>query len=543
MHMKKEMKAISTLFVILLILCSLIVGALISYMWVMASYYNMPQDSTELAVEDIRFSVTDFSYFGLTVLNPSNSALDVNITRFDVRIESRNATQTVGTVEPALPFLISKGTRQTFKCIKNWGGFAGETIRIEPVAANASIRTPSYTTPKAKLTVTPVFYPSISVAYFNLTLGNSAESATNLTISEIRLFRESINVTPALPRVLAPNENVTFGCERNWEDVRGQNVTITVETVEGYEMIYITDKLPSATVYIDKVEFDYADTSYFNAIIRSSEDSTESVTLTTVNLTLANGTTITPRTLPPLNVIPIPVLPNTSLTTKCLWDWNANRNETIVVSAYTKEGFTISNKTATTPISLIWNITDVKFDLADTEHFLVNVTNLPTSLQDLNITQIGFNGNETISSSQIIPSGESRQFNCTISWKDFVGKNVTITAYDSTGQNNSESIVVPIVDLRIVHIVFDDVEGNAEVRITIANSAFSTKNVTINSISIVTTNTTTPIAIGPGGRPVNIGADTTIACPYNWHDVSTQQLKITIETAEQITISQSILVP
>jgi hypothetical protein len=171
------------------------------------------------------------------------------------------------------------------------------------------------------------------------------------------------------------------------------------------------------------------------------------------------------------------------------------------------------------------------------------VTNLPTSLQDLNITQIGFNGNHTLSSSQIIPSGESRRFNCTINWKEFIGKNVTITAYDSTGQNNSESIVVPFVDLRIAHIAFDDVESNAEVKITIANSAFSTKNVTINSISIATTNTTTLITIGPRGRPVNIGADTTIACPYNWHDVSTQQLKITIETAEQITLSQSIQVP
>jgi len=511
-------------------------------MWVMASYYNMPQDSTELAVEDIRFSVTDFSYFGLTVLNPSNSALDVNITGFNVRIDSRNETQTVETVEPTLPFLIRKGTRQTFKCIRNWGSFAGETIKIEPVAANASIRTTSYETPRAGLAIMPIFDPS-NVTDFSLTVGNPAQSITNLTISEIRLFGESNNVTPALPRVLAPDEIVTFKCERNWEDFRGQNVTITLKTVEGYEMIYITDKLPSATVYIDKVEFDYTDTSYFNVIIKSSEYSTVSVTLTTVNLTSANGTTITPSTLPPLNVIPIPVVPNQSLTIGCNWPWDAHRNETIVVSAYTKEGFTISNKTATTPKSLIWNITDVEFDLTDTEHFSVNVTNLPTSLQDLNITHIRFNGNDTLSSSQIIPFGESWQFNCMTNWKDFMGKNVTITAYDSTGQDNSESIEIPCIDLKIVHVVFGDVEGNAEIKITIANSAFSTKNVTINSISIVTTNTTTSIALGPKGRPINIGAETTITCPYNWHDVTTQQVEITIETVEQITISQSIQIP
>src|SRR3972149_3612596 len=105
--------AISNLFMVLLILASLIVGALLSYMWVMGSFWNMPQNVTTLAVEDVVFPSSDFSYFNVTVVNPSNSASDVNMTSIKVLREGNNETYDVQYADPVFPFPMTIGTRQT----------------------------------------------------------------------------------------------------------------------------------------------------------------------------------------------------------------------------------------------------------------------------------------------------------------------------------------------------------------------------------------------------------------------------------------------
>ena len=87
--MFKNVKAVSTLWLILSILISLIVGGLISYVWVMASYYNMPENTTLLIVTHVFFSAANARCFNVTVLNPSNSVSDVNLSLIHISEPTR----------------------------------------------------------------------------------------------------------------------------------------------------------------------------------------------------------------------------------------------------------------------------------------------------------------------------------------------------------------------------------------------------------------------------------------------------------------------
>jgi len=554
-----DKKAVSTLILIILMLCSAVFGALISYLLVMSTYYNMPENTTLLIVEDVVFPIFDPRYFNVTILNPSNSASDVNITVIRLTVEGKNEIHNITKTKPEpLPFLVRRGTRLTFKCEENWSNFAGEIVRIEPVAENASTKSYLYTTPKVKLILTPNFDVSESIEYFDLTIENSAELNVSLTISEIRVFGPSINVTPALPHILSPNQTETFRCDCNWENYRRENVTITVKTAEGYESVYTTNELPGAALYIDEVKFNYTDTNYFDLTITSSEDSTAPATITAINLTLQDERTIPINyTHPPLGPISGLVWKNESRTFTCTWNWKEYRNKTITVNAYTKEGFTISSKTVKTPPPVVWNATDVKFDLDYTDRFLVNVTNRPCSLQNITITQIKFNENETSFESQTVPPGEEVMFNCTFDWKSFIGKNATITVLTEDGLNISRIVKISSVGLKLLdkNFVFGDLyDSYANVtvpygNITISNSINSLENVTVTKIIFETGNKTYEIdnsltypKLAPNGYYLRIGENITIACIWDCEQLGST-MKVTVYTAEGFQVSRTWYIP
>lgn len=562
----RHIKGISTLALIILLLCAVIFGALLSYLWVMASYYNMPEKATMLVVEEVSFSVSDARYFNVTMLNPSSSVSDVNVTAIRLTLEGKNEVYDITTTEPSLNFTMKRGTRQTFVCKKNWSNFAGEIVKIEPVAENAEdVLITSYTAfpPNVKLKITPNFEEQIheSIDYFNLTIENlQPEPLINLTISEITVHGEIVNTTPQLPQVLMPNQNETFMCKRNWEDLKWINVTITVKTVEGYETTYVTNELPGAALYIDEIKFDYTDASYFNFTVSSSEYSTAEVTLSKVNVTFANGTSITPLTMPPLQTLFVTVAPNqTSMPITCLWNWSANRNESITVTVYTKQNITVPSKTVTTPPEAVWNITGVKFDFDDVEHFTINVTNMLCSLREINIKNVLLNGeNATIvdSSTSILP-GEEITINCSLSWRNWINETVTVTVVTEEGQSLSRNVEIPAVELKLLgdNLVFGDLRDQYPnitisipyINITISNSINSIQNVTISKIILETGNKTYEIdgaltypAIAPSGYVLNAGENVTIMCLWNWDlYLGLEPIKVTVYTAEGFQVSKT----
>lgn len=561
-----DKKAVSAVVMIILMFCSLVFGALISYMWSIGNYYNV---TSKITVENAVFPVRNATYFNVTILNPSNSASDVNVTAIRLSVEGASKVYNITTTEPAL-FTIRRGTRQTFKCIQNWGSLAGETVDIEPVVANASRVNPyPITLPNVKFIIAATFDVSKSVKYFNLTVADSAQSVTNLTLSQIMLFETSINenVTPSLTpsQVLLPGIPKTFVCNYDWESLIGQNVTLTAETTEGYEAEYTANKLPGALLYVDHIGFDYAHAKYFNVTVRSSSDSTADATLSRVNLTFRNGTTIPLNTslspiLPAFNLVP----PNGSLTTKCFWPWRTHRNETVTVSLHTVEGFTVQSKTVTTPPAVIWNTTDVKFDLSDTDHFSMSVRNFPSSLQNITLKNVAIvNGTRIIAINQTTPGlpfiatiNGTQTFNCTFAWGDFRGKKVNVTVSTEGGLNFTTTEALPSVDLKLWgnNFVFGDlrdrVSQNVTIplpdlyfNVTISNSINSLVNVTITRIVLETVNQTYAISwnttdltyprLGPSGYILKIGETVTIMSYWDWTRYLTPgPVKVTVYTAE-----------
>jgi len=560
-------KAISTFILIILILCSAVFGALMSYLWVMGNYYNMPEDTTLLIVTNAVFPgppAIDLTYFNVTILNPSYSISDVNITAVRLSVEGKNEVYNITATDPEpLPFLLRRGTEHTFKCKKNWSNFAGETVKIEPIAGNTSTKSYSYITPRVKLNLAPNFDVTKSVEYFDLTIENMG-SIINITLSEIMLFGVSINenVTPSLPWVLPSNQNKTFRCDYNWESLIGQNVTLTVKTSEGYEATFTTDKLLGAALYIDKVEFYYTDTTYFNLTISSWADSTATATISGINLTLQGGEPFaineTRSHLKFKDLLPVfrAIPRNGSKTFECSWNWSLYRDENFTINVYTEEGFTVPTKSTITPSTIVWNITDVKFDFDDLEHFFVNVTNMPCSLHEISVTKILLDKNETIIEPPVtIQPNEQKTINCTLNWKNWINKTTTINVFTESSLNVSRTMKIPPVELKLLgdNFVFGDLHDqytNVTIpyaNVTISNSINSLQNVTITKIIFETQNKTYEIdstltypKLVPSGYILRKGENITITCLWNWNlYLGPYPIKVTVYTAEGFQVSRT----
>ncbi len=552
-----DTKAVSTLMLIVLILCSTVFGGLISYLLVMSNFYNVPQP--RVTVEDAVFPVSDATYFNVTILNPSNSASHVNITAIYLRVEGVNQVYNITDVEPYLPFSIRIGTEQTFKCEENWSNFTGEMVRIEPVASNAPITGQSFMTPKVELELRPNFDPAQSVRYFNLTIANLAESIINLTVSEIDLLGMPINenVTPTLPYTLSPNQTETFRCDWNWETYL--TLKITVKTEEGYESSYLAEELPIAILYIDDIQFGHTDATVFDLVITNSEDSTSSATVTQIDLTLRDGRTVPINiTNPPLGPISGVIPENQTKRFTCSWNWTEYRNSNVTVGAYTAEGFTIQDKTVETPPTVSWNITDTNLNLDYTGFFWVNVTNAPISLQDINVTKISINGDETLFEFQTIPIGQERSYNCTYDWKILRGENVNITIFTKAMQtdyesNSSKQVEVPSVALKLSNMTISETyipdlnTTRPYINVTIQNSENSLQNVTISEIVLETNEQTYKIYGAltypelpppPDGYLLQIGEKLAVTWLWELQYIG-PSMKLTVYTLEGIQVSET----
>jgi hypothetical protein len=564
MRVLRNLRAVSSLIWIILMLFSAVVGGFISYLWVMANYYNMPENSTLLIVENVVFPIFNATYFNVTVLNPSNSALDVNITAMRLTVEGTHEAENVSTAEPQFPFLMRRGTRQVFMCLSNWSPFAGETVRIEPVSAGVSTKSYAVTTPYVKLSITPNFDASTSIKYFSVTIENKVGSLIDVNISQILLFGEELraNVTPSLPFPLASGGMQIFRCNRNWENVGGENVTIKVETLQGYEANYTTVKLPVAILGISHVEFPKMDSTFFNLTLTNAADATASPIISQINLTLQNEAPFSVKSRAPylLNTTFSEVYRNSSKTFLCNWNWTDQRNENVTINVYTSQGYKISSKTVKTPATIVWNITDVKLDLDDTSRFSVNVTNMPISLHSLNVIKILFNQTATslTPSSVIINASQQAMINCTFGWQAFRGKNVTITVFTEDGMNISRLVKVPSLKVEILgnNVArgdFRDRPSNVTipvptlyVNVTVSNSNNSLTNITITRIVFESGNQTYEIdgnitnpAFSPTAYILPIGKTVTVVCPWNWVRYMGTDLEVTVYTKEGITVSKT----
>jgi len=558
LHLKKDIRAVSTLLFILMIFASLIIGGLIAYIWAIAPYYNVPANPSVLSVENVVFSLDNFSCFNVTVLNPSYSVSNLNITGFQVNVESQNETFSVVTAEPALPFVLDKGTKQNFTCLQNWSAFAGQTITVEPVveASSASVQSVPYVAPMVQLIVSN-FSQAPNVNYFNLTVQNSAESVTNLTVSDITVFGVSVdNATPLLPFLLPVGQTQVFNSTYNWAQDGGENLTITVVTDVGYEQVYETSPIQSAALSISNVSFDNSDDGYFNIAVTNPSTSGAVATLSGVNVTLANGTPFAlNNTSPPLGAESfVFVAPNETQNVECFWNWSGARDELIVVQAFTVEGFPVQNITVTTPSASIWSVNNVEFNLDDVEQFTVNVTNAPVSLGSINITRVDYDQYNTSMSPVVIAPGDSSLVVCSFNWTNFVALNANVTVYGVYVPNETTTAISKTLSLPYVKVAdaqFSNFPtGNPYVNVTVFDSQYSPLTANITQISVTVNDVTSVIdgtlsvpTVGSSGYVLSTGEEVTFVCPWNWSTYSGQNVTFTVQLAQGPPVSATFQAP
>jgi len=544
----KNVKALSKLSIIILIITSLIVGALLSYLWVMGYYLTLglqvPKDPA-LSIWNVEFTNQSTRYFNVTFFNPSYSK-DATVTKIAVKTED-NRLHNV-TLPPPGTLYIPRAShifdgKMTFNCTWDWANYTGQNLGVIAFVDNGSGPTYETETPFVGLTITEArFDPSISVTHFNLTVQNSQDSATYVNISQIILPTEDLPLTqisPTLPYKLDENQTETFTCTWDWTNYQNKSIIITVYTVQGYAAYY-TQTTQLLDVKITDVVFSEPDTAHFNVTVRNSEESSTfvdiknmTVTLENGTITEINGTLITPDTLPyKLN-------PNSTMTFKCPWDWTRYRGKIVTVSVFTIQNYTVRFTKATpSPIE----ITDAIFDAADTNSFNVTVYNSALYYTYVNITNITLtfeNGTvEEINGTTVSPQlprtlnqNSSETFKCLWNWTDYQGKNVTITVRTEEGYvAQLVKVTSKRVILTITSISFDSINTSI-FNVTVRNSVLSVENANITKVTVTFENGTVKemSSVAPS-LPYLLSPNSvvTFTCQWDWTNYRGRNVTITI---------------
>ena len=242
MKLIRNAAGISTLILILLLLIAAIVGAVLSYMWTMGYYVNLGVRLPEtpiITITNITFNPQDPTFFNLVLLNPTFSPFKASVNK--VMVSREDSSLESVSVLPTLPQEFSIGKSKTLICNWNWMNHTNENIKIHVFITDGSGATFQTQTPIVELVINEVVFNStISFTHFNMTVQNSASSVTYVNIKSVTLNTEVVqNLTPVLPYTLQPNASIALICSLNWTNYQGEEVTVKVETSQGYTTHYV----------------------------------------------------------------------------------------------------------------------------------------------------------------------------------------------------------------------------------------------------------------------------------------------------------------
>lgn len=340
MRLIHDVKGVSKLIFILLLLVSFIVGALLSYIWTMGYYapleFHLPSQGS-VTIDKVEFFAENATFFNVTVLNPSYSPSKVTIKQIMV---STNDGLLYKADNPSLPLTLAPSYSHNFRAYWNWGNYTGQTVNVIAVVTDGSGATFQARTPSMNLAITSVnFYPEVSVTYFNITV-ESIQSTTFVNIKTISVNGvEVTTVAPTLPYRFEPNASATFKVERNWTDLQGKTVTVALNTLQGYEAYRTETAPPPVVLTVTSLVFNTTDTLHFNITIHNNATSPAKVDITKVTVYLLgqiiNTTEISPQQL---------LQPNSEITLTCSWDWSSyqGKNTSVTVTVQTLQGFEVS---------------------------------------------------------------------------------------------------------------------------------------------------------------------------------------------------------
>jgi len=534
-------KAVSTLILIILILCSAVFGAFLSYMWVMANFYLEPEN-VNLVITQVDFPVDHADYFYITVMNPSHSPSKTNITEIYFSVEGNDKVYNVTDTYPeALPIPLEKGTNKTIKCNRNWGEFAGKKINLYVSATDASGAVASIKTEFVKLELVTKFKPAVSCKHFNVTITNDPQSAINLTLTKIY-----IDMLPIENVTLLPNDqNVTFPinllkgasvplrCLYDWEHFKDPK--IRVETAEGYYAEASTNATATILLLITNVVFNETKPDEISITVLNSEVSSTPVDISDIVLTYRNGTqdqqyhingTLTIPQFAPYYRLGIG---NTTTFNHCIWNWTNYRDQNVTITVNVKQGFTPASKTVKTPQPVVFKIKEVNFNLTDTSHFLVTVANMPCSLQNITIATIKVNETD-IALNQTVNIGEEEIFNCTFNWTVFRRNTITVTV-NASNVIVFQNVTLPYMYLKIINANFTTTENGKNFNVTIKNIENSLLNANITRI-VVRFENETVFKVDGIEYIIEVGKNATLTFSWDWSLCKNKEVTISVYTSE-----------
>ena len=560
MNLKTDVKAISTFMIIILIVISAVVGGIISYMFTIAQFIDLPEKTT-IVITGVYFDVKDASSFTVSVLNPSYSPTDANITRISISLEEETQLYDVITTSPSIRnrIVVQIGEAKNITCFSilqdganvTWGRFvsevAGKTVIVHVFAEGFSAANMEMKIPFVKLNVADLqFNPLISFKKFNFTLLNDAQSEINLTIKQILVPGVSglALVSPDLPCTVT-REPVQFVFNGSWHGLA--KITLTIYTIEGW---IFTEEIELARVQagIKNVVFDENCTERFNVTVINFAESANYVNVLKFFIALDNGTTITKEEL---EYQTPRIQPNTTRTFTVDWNWTEYRGREIGISAYFLQDFGTSTFATKTPQPVIVKLLNKEetFNLQDKKHFNITLQNHQSSLYAVNITKIVAKG-DTINGTEanpplpygLIEPNSTRWFYCNISdWSDQAGENLTLTVYVVANETGEEytfnfTFTLPAAEFKITNVTCIEINGVKYLNISVENMNYSVWNLTLAKIIIVSPNQTEPLEqIFPANQiTVEIGNTTIVLCAFNWSEYKGQTVTITVVSDEGI---------
>lgn len=346
MKASQNLKAISKLLLILLLLLAMIIGSIFSYLLLAGYYINLDirvPENTTLSIVDVSLNMQNAETFNITILNPTYSPTEAKITEISVATED-NEIHTIMTVNPELPHELDKGQEETFVCHWNWGDYAGETLKVIIIVEDGSGAVYEIETASVGLEISSAIFTTTDTQHFNVTIKNPAASTSDLYVTKITVTMENgtdVNIreiTPSIPKTLLIDTSTTFVCSWNWKYYRGMNATINVYTAQGYAF-HRTETTPKpAQLSITDAAFDTSTMTYFSITVKNSENSIVAANLTLVEIMFEDYTT------EEVSVESPPDLPYTlpigdTVTLKCLLDWSDHRGETVGIYVKTPEGY------------------------------------------------------------------------------------------------------------------------------------------------------------------------------------------------------------
>ena len=563
MKFTRNVKAISKLLLILLLLLATIVGAILSYLWVIGYYVSLEQ----VYPADITVNITDYaldhqntSFFNVTIQNPTSykPKETANITQIIVSTEDGVLHDKIDT-NPPLPYKFQqKGEIETFKCLWNWANYTGETLKIIAFLADGSGPTFEIETSLVKLGITDLsFNSTISVTHFNVTVQNSASSVTYVNITKITVATETLsseNIEPSLPQGLDSGSSVTLKCSWNWTNYQNTSVTVAVHTSQGY-MNHTTKVTPlPVTLEITKVDFNPANTTYFDITVRNNGSSPTYLNVTRITVTIEeqtvrewtveNGTKVDPH-------IPYTLNKNSSETFLCPWNWTEHRDKNVTITIYTLQGFT-AQYSQVTPAPIILEITEIDFNPLNTASFNVTIKNSEFSIMNANITKISVTVNEmsenitdvvpSLQEGITLPPSANRTFMCSWNWTELTGKNITVVVQTQEGYSGYSHPVL-LKALTITDVLFNPVDTNHFI-VTVQNPTELNFDITTISAKIKDGPLLNITDVEPD-LPFLLPPNTNIIfmCSCDWASHKGEEVTITIETSEGYTTSRTYGIP